>query len=329
MSSTSVKNVFLEAFTLYGLSNVLLSDNASNFTSAEIEDFLNTFGILHRRSSVMNSRVFVSVCICEAAIKRTQNRTGIYQPKTEDLRTYLGLICFELNTQKLEGSKLTSFQKVYHRDSAWVIQIPSLSNTRKKSLSDPIKKLYENAFEIQQQILSEISNKRSLLGLEAQRIKLKEGDIVRIRQMQKRNTNKKMYQPFSAERYRVDKINRFTKVCRISELIKDEAFHPKYFNVHARFLIKIPQYNAKNDDFEPLISEKLSENQPANFDSLETESEVCLDKEQSEDKKNVSFKIPDKEGRNKPDVVDDKKDKKGNKNNKPPSTHRMTLRKRD
>ena len=118
MTSTSVKNVLMEIFTIFGLPSIVLSDNATNFTSAEMKDFFETFGILHRRSSVMNSR---GNGICEAAIKRIQNRTRIHQPKIEELPTYLNVICFELNTQKMEGSKLFSFQKVYHRDATWII----------------------------------------------------------------------------------------------------------------------------------------------------------------------------------------------------------------
>ena len=308
MSSSSVKTILLEAFTLYGLPNVILSDNA-------------TFGILHRRSSVMNSR---GNGICEAAMKRIQNRTRIYQPKIEELPSYLGVICFQLNTQLLEGNKFSSFQKVYHRDATWAIQTPNLSKTKKMSLSDPIKRLYEDALEIQEKMMQEISSKRSLLGLEVQKIKLKEGDLVRIRQLQKRNTNKKVYQPFSGEKYKIVKINRFTKVCKISELVDDEAFHPKQLNVHARFLLKIPQHKIKDDDFEPIISEKIEAIQPANSDILKN-GEIVSEHEPSEGtRKEINFdgddiSLKDKQNVAKPtqEITD-----------APKSKHHMSLRNR-
>ena len=114
MTSASVKTILLEVFTIFGRPQVILSDNASNFTSAEIENFFNTFGILHRRSSPMNSR---GNALSEATIKRIQNRTRVYQPTLEELCPYLSIICFELNTQKVDGEKLSSFQKLFHRDA--------------------------------------------------------------------------------------------------------------------------------------------------------------------------------------------------------------------
>ena len=158
----------IEIFTTFGLPCSIITDNASNFTSSEIEEFFTTFGILHRKSSVLNSR---GNAYAESSIKRLQDKLRIYQPTLEELPTFLNVITFILNTEKRDTSKYSAFESLYHREGSWTRQIPELSISKKKTMSNHIKAMFENASKIQQEILSEIYEKRKNLLSKMQKIR--------------------------------------------------------------------------------------------------------------------------------------------------------------
>ena len=149
-TSKTIIKCLMASFTIYGLPSCILTDNAANLTSEEIKSFTNTFGIVHKKSSVMNSR---GNAYAEAAIKRLQNKLRIYQPNESELGSFLNIITFILNTEKVGSSQLSAFEKMFHREASWIRQIPQISPTKKITLKDPIKTLFEEASRIQEMIL--------------------------------------------------------------------------------------------------------------------------------------------------------------------------------
>ena len=94
--------------------------------------------------------------------------------------------------------------------------------------------------------------------------------------------------------------------------------------MHARFLIKIPQHINKDDDFEPIISEKIEAIQPANSDILK-DGEIMSENEPSKGtQKKIDYDVDDVSIKEKPDVA--KPTQKLT--DTPKRKHHMSLRKR-
>ena len=69
--------------------------------------------------------------------------------------------------------------------------------------------------------------------------------------MQKVGQLKKTFKPFSNEIYEIVKIDRFTKVCILKEIVDDDLTQPKMLKMHCRFLSKVYKDKVVNDDYEP------------------------------------------------------------------------------
>ena len=76
-------------------------------------------------------------------------------------------------------------------------QIPDLSNSKRKNLSQEFSLLFNEAEKIRNTILSEIDSRRDMKSIEAKFKKLiKKGDLVRVKKLQKVKEKKKPFHPF-------------------------------------------------------------------------------------------------------------------------------------
>ena len=303
-TSKAIIKVLIEVFTTFGLPSTVITDNATNFTSSEIQSFLNTFGVMHRRSSVLNSR---GNAYAESTIKRLQDKLRIYQPEDSELPSFLNVVTFLLNTEKRESSKYTAFESLYHREASWIRQIPELSKTKTQTLNDNMKLMFEHAAEIQSKILEEISEKRKNIISNTQKIRFRENDHVRIKKLQKAGQKKKTFRPFSDEIYQITKIDRFTKVCNLKEVVQDELIQPRMLRMHCRFLSKVYKDKETTDDYEPFTE---PENGTKNRELAEYSDQVSANKKSLEKNKREKTKTKNAD---RPKIE---------------GTHKMTLRKR-
>ena len=311
-NSRSIRDKVLEVITTFGLPQVIVSDNAKNLNSELFKDLYDSLGILHRNSTPYNSR---GNSLCELAIRRIQEQTRIYQPPSNELKSYLNIITFKLNTEKRPNKKFSAFEILFHREMSWMRQIPDLSTSKRKTLSKELSQLYNDAEKIRDQVLKEIQSRRSKTILE-EKMKnyIKKGDLVRIKKLQKVNEKKKTFHPFSDEIYKVINNNRFTKTVLLQEVVKDVMMQPKMLKVHIRFLSRLRPG--------PLLDED---------DEVDQESlKVITDEKQSVEKTWEKEKLlVDDKSSNKDENVRNKKDNSSNKiNGAPAKVHPMSLRKR-
>ena len=307
-NSKSIVNSLIEVFTTFGLPSSILTDNATNFTSAEMDEFLSIFGILHKTSSVFNSR---GNAIAEASIKRLQNKLRIYQPNEQELPRFLNVITFLLNTENQSQRMYTPFKSVFHRETSWTRQIPDLSETKKKTFPESMKLMFEEAKKIQDQILNDIAERRAKTSLKTQKIRFMENDLVRIKKLQKVGQRKKTFKPFSEEIFRIIKIDRFTKVCVLREIVNDEIFQPKTLKIHCRFLTKVYEKNDETSDYEPFSVDSNSAQDETDEYSTDVRPETEMSKDKSTNDSPAGSRAK-------------KKELKPSK----PSMHKMNLRKR-
>ena len=178
-----------------------------------------------------------------------QEQTRIYQPTEETLKNYLNVLTFKLNTEIRPGNKYSSFQKLFHREMSWIRQIPDLSKTKKMTLNEDLRRLYNDAEEIRNNVLLEITNKRSARKIDENfKNFIKNGDLVRIKKLQKVNEKKKTFHPFSDEIYEVRELNKFTNTALLREKNDDKTIQPKFVKMHVRFLSRLRQGQLQNED---------------------------------------------------------------------------------
>ena len=267
-NSRSIRDKLLEIITTFGLPQVIVSDNARNLNSQIITDLYEALGILHRTSTPYNSR---GNSLCELAIRRIQEQTRIYQPTNNELYSFLNIITFKLNTEKRVNKKYSAFEALFHREMSWMRQIPDLSNSKRKNLSQEFSLLFNEAEKIRNTILSEIDSRRDMKSIEAKFKKfIKKGDLVRVKKLQKVNEKKKTFHPFSDEIYKVIDINRFTNTGLLQEVVKDTTYQPKMMKAHLRFLSRLRPGPLLNEDdevdqesFESKISSSHNDSQKA------------------------------------------------------------------
>ena len=87
-----------------------------------------------------------------------------------------------MNTEKRVNKKYSAFEALFHREMSWMRQIPDLSNSKRKNLSQEFSLLFNEAEKIRNTILSEIDSRRDMKSIEAKFKKfIKEGDLVRVK----------------------------------------------------------------------------------------------------------------------------------------------------
>ena len=130
------------------------------------------------------------------------------------------------------------------------------------TLNEDLRRLYNDAEEIRNNVLREITNKRSALKID-EKFKnfIKNGDLVRIKKLQKVNEKKKTFHPFSDEIYEVRELNKFTNTALLREKNDDKTIQPKFVKMHVRFLSRLRQGPLQNED--DVILPKINEIRPA------------------------------------------------------------------
>ena len=82
-NSTEVINVLRDYISTFGIASTLTSDGASVFTSKEVEDFCDRWGIVHRVSTAYNpranKRAEVAVKSAKRLVRRNVSQTGSLQ----------------------------------------------------------------------------------------------------------------------------------------------------------------------------------------------------------------------------------------------------------
>ena len=280
-NARSIRDALLEIFTSFGLPQVLLSDNAKNLNAEILTRLYTCLGINHRCSTPYNSR---GNSLCELAIRRLQEQTRIYQPTEETLKNYLNVLTFKLNTEIRPGNKYSSFQKLFHREMSWIRQIPDLSKTKKMTLNEDLRRLYNDAEEIRNNVLREITNKRSAKKIDGNfKSFSKNGDLMRIKKLPRVNEKKKTFHPFSDEIYEVRKLNKFTNTALLREKNDDKTIQPKFVKMHVRFLSRLRQGQFQNKD--DVILMKMNELKTKSADELTKDYNANTEKVKSERKR--------------------------------------------
>ena len=267
-TSNEIKRVLIEYFCAFGIPGRLLMDNGKNLNSDSLLNLYNCLGIIVSNSSPYGSR---GNTLCERAILSLQNRLRSQHDFAPSLETQIYIELFKLNCTKQRGSALNPFQRMFGRSSAWALHNPFLRLAQNKLDSLKINKdfdLIETYQSIQKQILDERDKRRK--DFVKQKFKFKTGDTVRLKNW--KVENKKLFNPYSREQYKIIGLNH--GVAKLREMCSIDR-HPNIRLSHCRYLKKVqnlPEHiviSDRNDQIttvpEPLKSEIAHEYKSGQF----------------------------------------------------------------
>ena len=236
-TAKSVKYAIFDLFMEFGIPNVVKSDNGPCFISRETQELFDIFNCVHRTISPSNSRGNGKI---EGVIGRIQTQLRLLQPDKNDindLKMAMGLAVFEMNTKIGKNSKYSAFEIQFKVPSTYVRQMPSLSESKIKSLNVHMRNAYNKAESIKEDIL-----KTKLLYLEKLEAANKntttvfhKGDVVKIRKIQGPGELKKLHRPFSNKNYEILKVLPHCNSLLLQEKIQSDRIRPLRLRIHMRY----------------------------------------------------------------------------------------------
>ena len=236
-TAKSVKYALLELFMEFGIPNMVKSDNGPCFISRETQELFEIFNCVHRTISPSNSRGNGKI---EGVIGRIQTQLRLLQPEKGDIneiKMALSLAVFGINTKIAKHSKFSAFEIQFKVPSAYIRQMPSLSESKIKSLNVHMRKAYLRAENIRDDIM-----KAKLLNLEKLEAANKngttvfrKGDLVKIRKIQGPGELKKLHRPYSNRNYEILRVLQHCNSLLLQEKCSSERIRPLRLRVHMRY----------------------------------------------------------------------------------------------
>ena len=229
MTSNSVRRIILDFVTSFGLPNTLLTDNASNFNSSNIQTLLKSLGIVLRNSSAYNSR---GNAACESWNSQMARVIRAEGSEPLDIEIALKIQAFKLNIErKVKG--LSPFERFFNRSMAWsMLHGQKILNSNLPEVKN-FEELRNKVSELTENILEERRMKYRPV-----KIKFRKGDYVRVKVF--RTTNKKFKSPFSNSIYIIDKVHR-NGVLDLTEIVTP-GYQANQRRIHARFVKRVYYY---------------------------------------------------------------------------------------
>ena len=325
-TSVNIRDALADIFCHFGIPVTLVMDNGANLNSAVMTEFYNNLGIYVSNSTPMNSR---ANSLCEGIIGVLQKRLRCFGVENGSLYLNLYLITHKVNLEIPAGRRYSPFHIMFTRESSWVLQTPELSRIKYDAQNKSLKKLFDTAKSIQEEMLKQAEARRKKLKDDvgaSKPLKLSRNDLVRIKKMSTKDTVKKAFRPFSETIWVVKEVNRFTNTVILKEIV-EEGFQPRIRKVHIRFLKKVLRVANQSDDFELGISRGLKKDEPLTriTENTNTAEEEPLAGEEMA----IKDVIRQTEETNKLSRAKDKKEKSETKRQMKtiaPSTHKMNTR---
>ena len=250
-TSKSVKAAIFELFMEFGVPNVVKSDNGPCFISRETQELFDIFNCVHQTIAPSNSRSNGKI---EGVIGRIQTQLRLLQPEKDDindLKVAMGLAVFEMNTRIGKSAKFSAFEIQFKVPCTFDRQLPTLSETKVKSLNMHMRKAYLKA----QSVRREIMNQKllNLEKLESANVNgttvYQKGDLVKIRKVQGPGELKKLHRPYSNRNYEVLRVLTHCNSLLIQEFGKSSLIRPIRLRVHMRYCKKVGNRdNLRNDE---------------------------------------------------------------------------------
>ena len=267
--AVSVRSAMLSLFLEWSPPQRVKTDNGTNFVAKEIREFMELFGILHTTIIPTNSR---GNAIAENSIMRIQTELRVVQPSPDgsDLEDAMALACFTINSRCKQKSKYTPFELVFHRTPEWVKQCPKISNSKKSSYDEYLKSVVKVAETMRSEVMRNKFNELKALESEIDepnRI-FKKGGIVKVRQVQRPGTLKKLFRPFSAKNYRIIRVLPFANSLLLEEINDLTSMRPIRIRQHMRFCKPVHLRNPEEESFK----EDEKANEPVEINNEGTEA---------------------------------------------------------
>ena len=333
-TATECINELMYFYTTYGPPQVIVSDNGPQFVAEEFEKFCINFGVLHKKAAPGNSR---GNSPAEAGVNRCQVLMRIYQPPTDNqFHLYLSVLTFILNLEVQNKHKLSSFEIIFGRMATWALQCPELSKTKVQSMPESMRRLFDKMATARDQVINRAYEKRTQLQQSVKTRKPKipnVGDIVRMKKFSfGKNYIKKLWRPYSDQKYIVKNKNSHTNLLTLKELVADESIRPRQFLRHARLVRRINDVTHEDGIEDPILGTEEEEEEKS-MKAVPTGRNDNKDKEEKEKETEaggVSASNDTKKTIETPEVKNLPKRRKPGKaiTPRPGKTHNMRLRQR-
>ena len=241
-SAKSVQKGIFETFTLFGIPSRIVSDNGKNVKTESLERLLDLVGCSYSTASPYNSR---GNSTTERKIQEVQKLFRIHQPSNDETRQFLDTVQFILNNTKQKGSAYTPAE-IFLARSSRLLGLPELSQMKLEKVPISQKALFQHALAIRDETTRRFQKRIDELKGQAEAQRFKKGDSVRIKKVFQTGETKKLFQPFSELVFRVVESNRFTKTCKLRQILEEgDRSQPIQLIRSHRFLHKVKRPTIK------------------------------------------------------------------------------------
>ena len=255
-SAAHTKEAMADLLLRLGEIHQIRTDNAKNFTSEEVQHFMEAMGIHHVFSIVRNSR---GNNRSEKIIHNISRELKILQPNEngEDLQSALSLALLKINTEIPRNGKYSPLEITIGRSNSIMNQVPEFTKNKLQSLDENTRKRYNHLVNIKENLMKDKRKKLKELEEDISRIrtKFKVNDLVKIINPQK-GKNKKLTLPFSADTFKIKRILPYANSALLVRVSKSDRYRPRKLRCHFRQLKKVRARKTMDyqNDFKPIKS---------------------------------------------------------------------------